>query len=122
MHLDLSSIGIYQHESVVILGLKIENSVIIFTKVESLLDSFLLTFSRSRKSRKQNGRRTFMKLTEMIISAILKRGVMADLENVNTTIELPDLNAIAHVEIDHMTVTFLQTEKHLNKKEKHHES
>lgn len=59
-----------------------------------------------------------MKLTEMIISAILKRGVFADLENIDTTIDIPDLNVTARVEIDHMSVTFLQTDKHLRKKEK----
>jgi hypothetical protein len=49
-----------------------------------------------------------MKLTEMIISAILKRGVFADLENVETNFDLPDTKTKLNIKIDNMTITIMK--------------
>lgn len=52
-----------------------------------------------------------MKITEMIISAILKKGLYVDLKNVDLTVDLPDTNQKAHIKIEQMTVTVMQDEE-----------
>ena len=47
-----------------------------------------------------------MKITEMILSAILKKGLLFESKNVSADIEIPDTKIKVHVEIENMTLRF----------------
>lgn len=52
-----------------------------------------------------------MKIAEMILNAILKRGIFSALENVDLTIESPDTKVKTYVKIGSMNVTFVKDEE-----------
>lgn len=45
-----------------------------------------------------------MKLTDAIISAVLKKGVVYEARNFEADIDIPDSNMKINVKIDHMTI------------------
>jgi hypothetical protein len=45
-----------------------------------------------------------MKLTDMIVSALLKRGVMWEARAIEATIEIPGLEKLAIIKIENMTI------------------
>lgn len=49
-----------------------------------------------------------MKLADMIVSAVLKRGVVWEARNFTTTVYIPENNITLEIRADHMTV---KTEK-----------
>ena len=52
-----------------------------------------------------------MKLTETIISFILKKGLTADLHNVETTIDVPNTTNKAKIKIDRVTITIMRDDE-----------
>lgn len=45
-------------------------------------------------------------LTDLIISALIKRGVCFEARNVDTNIDVPDTNLKVNIKIEHIKVTF----------------
>jgi len=52
-----------------------------------------------------------MKITDMILSALLRKGILWESTNVEMTTEIPDTKIKVSIKIDHMTVTFIEDEK-----------
>lgn len=45
-----------------------------------------------------------MKLTDMIVSAIIKRGIVWEARNFETSIQIPDSKIVVNIKAEHMTV------------------
>ena len=45
-----------------------------------------------------------MKITEMIISAIIKKGIVWEARNFETDVRIPDSNIVVKINAEHMTV------------------
>lgn len=45
-----------------------------------------------------------MKITEMIISAIIKKGIVWEARNFETDVQIPDSNIVVKIKAEHMTV------------------
>ena len=45
-----------------------------------------------------------MKITEMIISAIIKKGIVWEARNFETDVQIPDSNIVVKLKAEHMTV------------------
>ena len=52
-----------------------------------------------------------MKLTDMIVSALLKKGVMWEARAIEASIEIPGLEKAAIIKIENMSIKFEKDEK-----------
>lgn len=52
-----------------------------------------------------------MKMIEMLLSALLKKGILAEFHNVETDLDIPDSKMTVKVKIDHMTVSFTKKDE-----------
>lgn len=52
-----------------------------------------------------------MKIIDMLISSILKKGVIAELKNIDTNVQIPNSDIIAHISIEKVTITMMKDEK-----------
>jgi len=50
-------------------------------------------------------------LTDLIISALIKRGVCYEARNVEANVDIPDTTMHIHVKIENMKITFTKEEK-----------
>lgn len=50
-------------------------------------------------------------LTDLIISALIKRGVCYEARNVDMNVDVPDSNIKINIKIEYMKVTFTKEEK-----------
>ena len=52
-----------------------------------------------------------MKISEMVISALLKKGVLYEARKIDASIEIPDTRITVKINIEHMTLRFDKDEK-----------
>ena len=52
-----------------------------------------------------------MKITEMLISAILKKGLFSDFKDINIDVDLPNSTQKVHIKIGSMSITLMQDEE-----------
>lgn len=52
-----------------------------------------------------------MKISDLIISAILKRGIFCDGRKIKADIEIPGTNIKMHIEADNMTISIMKDEE-----------
>lgn len=52
-----------------------------------------------------------MKLTDMIISAILKKGIISEARNIEAEVDIPDTKIKVTIKIDHITMKFEKNDK-----------
>ena len=52
-----------------------------------------------------------MKITDMVISAIIKKGIAWEARNFETDIEIPDSSIVVKIKAEHMTIRVEKDEK-----------
>lgn len=52
-----------------------------------------------------------MKLTDMIISGLIKKGVLWEARNIKAKTEIPDTKMTVEITIEHMSIKFDKSEK-----------
>ena len=51
------------------------------------------------------------KITDMIVSAILKKGIVNEMRNINLELDIPEMKGTLKITIDNMTTRFEKDEK-----------